>query len=150
LDDLGFEERQKLVRLMVEEVRVTGYHVDIRLRIPLDQSPDDTPSDPSSLPPSNGVRVASSIDRLRSFDDHQRRELPAQGQAQGRGALGYQEALTSMLERAGNADAQGTCSRTAPSAHDHKDQTITIYIKEGWVRFTSAISRESGSTFNRR
>jgi len=76
LDDLGFEQRQKLVRLMVEEVRVAGYHVDIRLRIPLDQSPDDPPSDPPSLPPSNGVRVMSSNDRLRSFDEYQRRKLP--------------------------------------------------------------------------
>ena len=75
LDDLGFEERQKLVRLMVEEVRVTGYHVDIRLRIPLDQSPDDTASDPSYLSPSNGVRLMSSNDRLRSFDEYSRRFL---------------------------------------------------------------------------
>jgi site-specific DNA recombinase len=75
LDDLGFEQCQKLVRLMVEEVRVAGHHVDIRLRIPLDHSPDDTPSDPSSSPPSNSARVMSSNDRLRSFDEYQWREL---------------------------------------------------------------------------
>jgi site-specific DNA recombinase len=68
LYDLGFEQCQKLVRLMVEEVRVAGHHVDIRLQIPLDQSPGDTPSDPSSSSPSNGARVMSSNDRLRSFD----------------------------------------------------------------------------------
>ena len=68
LDDLGFEQCQKLVRLMVEEVRVAGHHVDIRLRIPLDHSPGDTPSNPSSSPPSNSARVMSSNDRLRSFD----------------------------------------------------------------------------------
>jgi site-specific DNA recombinase len=68
LDELGFEQRQKLVRLMVEEVRAAGYHVDIRLRIPLDESPDNTPSDPSSSPRSNGARLMSTNDRLRSLD----------------------------------------------------------------------------------
>jgi len=77
LDDLGFEQCQKLVRLMVEEVRVAGHHVAIRLRIPLDHSPGDTPSNPSSSPPSNSARVMSSNDRLRSFDEHQGRKFPA-------------------------------------------------------------------------
>jgi site-specific DNA recombinase len=69
LHDLGFEQRQKLVRLMVEEVRVAGYHVDIRLRIPLDHSPEDIPSARSS-PPSNSERPLSINERLRSFDGH--------------------------------------------------------------------------------
>jgi len=72
LDELGFEQRQKLVRLMVEEVRVAGYHVDIRLRIPLDQSPDDGPSDPSSPQRSNRNSPMPSNDRLRSLDKYQR------------------------------------------------------------------------------
>jgi site-specific DNA recombinase len=36
LDGLDFDQRQKLLRLVVEQVRVTGWHVEIRLRIPLD------------------------------------------------------------------------------------------------------------------
>jgi site-specific DNA recombinase len=80
LDDLSFEHRQRLVRLMVEEVRVAGYHVDIRLRIPLDQSPDDTPSDPSSSSRSNGARPMFTNDCLRSLDGDERRQLSAQTQ----------------------------------------------------------------------
>jgi site-specific DNA recombinase len=85
LDELGFAQRQKLVRLMVEEVRAAGHHVDIQLRIPLDQSPDNTPSDPSS-PRSNGARPMSTNDHLRSIDGHQGRKLQTQGEAQGRTA----------------------------------------------------------------
>src|SRR5262249_38214833 len=59
MDELGFEQRQKLVRLVVEEVRVAGYQVVIRLRIPLDQSPDDTPSHPSSSRRSNHAQPMS-------------------------------------------------------------------------------------------
>jgi len=36
IDQLTFNERQQLLRLVVEEVRVTGWQVAIRLRIPLD------------------------------------------------------------------------------------------------------------------
>jgi site-specific DNA recombinase len=39
IDNLDFEQRQKLVRLLVEQVRVTGPAVAIHLRIPLDQPP---------------------------------------------------------------------------------------------------------------
>ena len=38
LDTLDFEQRQKLLRLIVQEVRVTGWNVEIRLRIPLDDT----------------------------------------------------------------------------------------------------------------
>ena len=37
IDALDFEQRQKLVRLLVEQVRVTGPSVQIHLRIPLDE-----------------------------------------------------------------------------------------------------------------
>ena len=36
IDRLDFDQRQKLLRLMVDEVRVSGWQVEIRLRIPLD------------------------------------------------------------------------------------------------------------------
>lgn len=39
IDDLDFDQRQRLLRLVVEEVRVTGWNVEIRLRIPLDDPP---------------------------------------------------------------------------------------------------------------
>ena len=38
LDGLDFDQRQKLLRLVIDEVRVTGWNVEIRLRIPLDDT----------------------------------------------------------------------------------------------------------------
>jgi hypothetical protein len=48
LTELSFEQRRKLDRLVVEEVRVAGCHIDIRLRIPRDQPPETTPPDPAT------------------------------------------------------------------------------------------------------
>jgi len=42
LDGLDFDQRQKLLRLVIDEVRVSGWNVEIRLRIPLDDQPDET------------------------------------------------------------------------------------------------------------
>jgi hypothetical protein len=59
LDSLDFEGRQRLLRLVIEEVRVTGWQVEIRLRIPLSDNPGDgdegnppTPNSPSPKPTS--------------------------------------------------------------------------------------------------
>ena len=51
-DHLDFEQRQKLLRLVVEQVLVRGWRVDIKLRIPLDKppiAPDPTPSSKDGL-----------------------------------------------------------------------------------------------------
>jgi site-specific DNA recombinase len=55
IDKLDFAQRQQLLRLVVEQVLVKGWQVEIKLRIPLDTPPD--------LP---GGRV-STKDRLRSL-----------------------------------------------------------------------------------
>ena len=68
IDALDFEQRQKLVRLLVEQVRVTGPSVQIHLRIPLDDEPspdEDIPSDSNSPKPAR--RQASNQLRLRSL-----------------------------------------------------------------------------------
>ena len=57
VDDLDFEQRQKLLRLVVEHVSVQGWRVEIHLRIPLDEPP---------TPPERGM---STKDRLRSLGD---------------------------------------------------------------------------------
>lgn len=67
LDDFDFEQRQKLVRLVVEQVRVTGSNVEIHLRIPLGddkptRTPPKTPPEPARRP---AARVSSQL-RLRS------------------------------------------------------------------------------------
>ena len=75
LDDLDTEGRRRLLRLVVEKVRVTGWRVEIHLKIPL---PDDPPNDdppPPGPEPNNGP---SSDMRLRSLGDHRRPgQLPA-------------------------------------------------------------------------
>ena len=76
IDDLDFEQRQKLLRLVVEHVSVRGWRVEIQLRIPLDEPP---------TPPGRGT---SSKDRLRSLSNARRRKLStARGQGAGRQAL---------------------------------------------------------------
>ena len=70
IDRLDFCQRQRLLRLIVEEVRVAGWQVEIRFQIPLDTPPQT---------PNPGV---SSKDRLRSLCRHPRRQLsPARGAA---------------------------------------------------------------------
>lgn len=66
IDGLDFEQRQRLVRLLVEQIRVTGPDVQIHLRIPLDESPpDDGPLSPIR-DDHGGLPTLSSQDRLRS------------------------------------------------------------------------------------
>ena len=83
LDRLDFEGRQQLLRLVLEDVRVQGWQVELRLRIPLDEtSPDDTanPAPPrrtrtrgrSSRGSSQAKEGVSSNDRLRSAGQHLR------------------------------------------------------------------------------
>ncbi|MGH2721081.1 MAG: recombinase family protein [Actinomycetota bacterium] len=78
MDWLDFTQRQKLLRLVVEEVRVSGWDVEIRLRIPLDEGPPDTPP-PSSPDRDGGPKPMSSNDRLRSLGEHRRGVLPDAG-----------------------------------------------------------------------
>jgi len=48
LNGLDFEGRQQLLRLVLEDVRVQGWQVELRLRIPLDQHPPDDTTMPAS------------------------------------------------------------------------------------------------------
>ncbi len=65
IDTLDFDQRQRLLRLIIEEVRVHGWQIELRLRIPLDAQPEDHhPKAPDRCDtPHRGV---SSKDRLRS------------------------------------------------------------------------------------
>ena len=71
LDGLDFDKQQKLLRLVIDEVRVTGWNVEIRLRIPLDQPIPTPPTNPRSRrrkPRAQDPKEAvSSSDRLRSL-----------------------------------------------------------------------------------
>jgi site-specific DNA recombinase len=73
LDELDPDARQRLLRLVVEKVRVTGWRVEIHLKIPLaDDGPDDDPR-PHGPDPDEGP---SSDMRLRSLAADQRAQLP--------------------------------------------------------------------------
>jgi site-specific DNA recombinase len=65
LDNLDFPQRQQLLRLVVEEVRVTGWQVEIRLRIPLDEVPANPKGPP---PPSQRGSGPQSSTRVSSKD----------------------------------------------------------------------------------
>ena len=70
IDELDHAQRQALLRLLIEDVQVTGWHVKIRLRIPLDEPPgDDHPRDrtPWPGPSGNDTPTVSTEDRLRSL-----------------------------------------------------------------------------------
>ncbi len=69
IESLDFEGRQRLVRLLVEEVRVTGPDVQIHVHIPLDEPPPDgTPLTHPGEPAVAGGRLqVSSLVRLRSL-----------------------------------------------------------------------------------
>ena len=69
LDDLDTEGRRRLLRLVVEKVRVTGWRVEIHLKIPLPDDPPDDDPPPPGPEPNNGP---SSDMRLRSLGDHRR------------------------------------------------------------------------------
>jgi len=71
IDGLDFEQKQTLLRLLVEEVRVTGWHVQIQLRIALDKPPNG-PEPRGDKPPQNRPKPeVSSKDSLRSVGvDH--------------------------------------------------------------------------------
>jgi site-specific DNA recombinase len=81
IDQLNPAQRQELLRLLIEDVQVTGWHVTIRLRIPLDDPPDNdhphrrTPP-PRPAPASSDTAPVSTQDRLRSLHGHRRRVIP--------------------------------------------------------------------------
>ena len=78
IDALDFNGRQQLLRLVLEDVRVHGWQVELRLRIPLDDKPPTDITGPTTTPAGSPKRnrsprrsrpakeAVSSNDRLRS------------------------------------------------------------------------------------
>ena len=74
IDQLDPAQRQNLLRLLIEDVHVTGWHIQIRLRIPLDDPPHGGhPHGPEPRPtpatPHRATMPVSTEDRLRSLHD---------------------------------------------------------------------------------
>ena len=76
IDTLDFDQKQTLLRLVVDDVHVTGWHVQIRLRIYLDDGPDGQSRPPNPDPGPDRPGPVSTQDRLRSLGSHRRRVLP--------------------------------------------------------------------------
>ena len=76
IDDLDFEQKQALLRLVVDQVQVTGWHVRIQLRIPLDEPPHEPPARPPGPSPNQPIpEPASTEDRLRSLGAQRMRQV---------------------------------------------------------------------------
>jgi site-specific DNA recombinase len=71
IDQLDFDQRQQLLRLIVDEVHVTGWNVKIQLRIPL----DEPPGPPTSGPDQPAPAPLSTEDRLRSLTAQRMRQM---------------------------------------------------------------------------
>jgi site-specific DNA recombinase len=97
IDTLDFHGRQQLLRLVLEDVRVQGWNVELRLRIPLDENPPADATIPAShtdrrprARSAGSARPAkepvSSNDHLRSIGEHLRtlQQLPARTRVRAR------------------------------------------------------------------
>jgi site-specific DNA recombinase len=78
IDHLDRPQKQELLRLLIEDVHVTGWHVKIRLRIPLDPPGPGQNHRPIPPAPPAGSQEVSTKDRLRSAGVHERTQLPPQ------------------------------------------------------------------------
>jgi site-specific DNA recombinase len=58
LDELDFDGRQRLLRMVVEKVRVTGWRIEIHLKIPLTDDDTGTQREPRPPKPVEGVRLS--------------------------------------------------------------------------------------------
>ena len=87
-------KQQKLLRLIVDQVLVRGWRVEIKFRIPLEE------------PPTPPHRALSSKDRLRSLGINERREFPPQPQPRAR--KGHRELIPAP-------STAGNYGRAAPS-----------------------------------
>jgi site-specific DNA recombinase len=100
IDTLDDTQKQQLLRLLVEDVRVTGWHVQIQLRIALDP-PTNPPTNPTPEPsptPTPTPTPVSTKDGLRSVgDDDGGVVQQAVEDADGGGLLGQEAAP--FLER---------------------------------------------------
>jgi site-specific DNA recombinase len=78
IDDLDHTQKQQLLRLLIENVQVTGWHVKIQLRIPLPEPPAGgrAPRKPRKPQPDGGTEpTASSKDSLRSLHAQRVRQV---------------------------------------------------------------------------
>jgi site-specific DNA recombinase len=127
IDTLDFAQKQTLLRLVVEDVHVTGWHVQIRLRIPLDDKPDSPPLPPNPRPDPDQDGQVSTQDRLRSLGSYDVAVVqePVE-QADGGGVFGQESAP--RLEGPVGADAQ---SAAFIGGCDESEQQLCSGVVQG-------------------
>ena len=84
---IAVDGRRRLLRLVIEKVRVTGWRIEIHLKIPLPDDPPDHNPPPPVPEPDNGP---SSDMRLRSVRDQHMGVVKEPVDGRGRGALGHE------------------------------------------------------------
>ncbi|MGH8300564.1 MAG: recombinase family protein [Steroidobacteraceae bacterium] len=117
LDELDFAGRQRLLRLVVEHVRVNGWRVEIHLKIPLpdEDPPEHGPSDPDRPKPGPArTRPLSSDLRLRSV------HAPSVGRPAARAA--DQNSTSARHQRAHLDHRTHHPDRTTPPHHHRRDR----------------------------
>ena len=118
IDALDDTQKQQLLRLLIEDVRVTGWHVQIRLRIALDPPPQPTgPTPPTGDPPP--PRTVSTQDGLRSVGGHLRRVL---SDAPRRPQEGSRQELANHPQRSGDFSWPPVGTSTWPLTHRLRSQ----------------------------
>jgi site-specific DNA recombinase len=70
INDLDHDQKQQLLRLLIDNVQVTGWHIKIQLRIPLPDPPAPTrPRQPRPDTPAPDTTTVSTEDSLRSLHE---------------------------------------------------------------------------------
>ena len=110
IDSLNFDQRQRLLRLIVEQVRVQGWQVELRLRIPLDPAPETHPKARRRGSPRRGL---FSEDRLRSLGADRPRAVPARGAASSAWERGGPEPIVHRVGGVGLSPGHAFGDRTA-------------------------------------
>ena len=145
LDELDFEGRKRLLRLVVEKVRVTGWRVEIHLKIPLADEPppddnrgDDRPPDDDSGEPGSGrTQPLSSDMRLRSLRGHRQRELALPPRPR---TPRTQTSMTPRPQAAPAAIARVAGAVARPGSH-RTVRTLVVYGSSGRRVMTPAAGR---------
>jgi site-specific DNA recombinase len=101
LDDLDFDGRQRLLRMVLEKVRVTGWRVEIHLKIPL--TDDDTGTQREPRPPKPRPGPSSDMD-LRSVGGEDLGVMQQSVDGRGRERLGHQLVKARRVNVGGQRD----------------------------------------------
>ena len=147
IDNLDFTGRQRLLRLVVERVQVTGWRVEIHLRIPLDQPPPEPPKPSSPRPRSPRRRTSSrrasgasssrvsNKDGLRSVGALYPRGVPGRG-------LPCRHRITRRLERS----VRGLGRPGGQPAVSRRDEGSAYRtLRAGWAPPGSRLGATAGS-----